>query len=248
MVRLLMKTVEPPDVAFNSRTRAAFYGEEKTVRQLLEAGEDIEKIDRNSLTPLTAACFGGHAPVVELLCVEGAEVDRILHPRNSLKQTALQIAAAGDDAEICRILLNAGANPNGPVKEGSFQAPLPPLHAAAKEGCMNAVKVLLEAGADPGFKHGYSDTPLYYAVKSNSADILRALLGAGADPVSDTSFGNNPLHLAAIWESTDVIEPLVNAGLDVNGKTTRGETALDLVKAKGYREFEEKLKSLGAVE
>ncbi|WP_375603618.1 ankyrin repeat domain-containing protein [Wolbachia endosymbiont of Anurida maritima] len=56
-----------------------------------------------------------------------------------------------------------------------------PLHLAVEEGNLEAVKHLIEKGADLNApdKHGW--TPLYYAVYSGNIDVVRFLIDQGAD-------------------------------------------------------------------
>jgi ankyrin repeat protein len=58
--------------------------------------------------------------------------------------TPLHSAAAGGHAEIVRLLLEHGADPNAPQDGGAT-----PLHSAAQNDDRESVEALLEAGADP---------------------------------------------------------------------------------------------------
>jgi ankyrin repeat protein/catechol 2,3-dioxygenase-like lactoylglutathione lyase family enzyme len=56
------------------------------------------------------------------------------------------------------------------------------LHEAAKQGRLDAVRLLLEHGADPGAREtGDNTTPLHWAAAHGDVDVVRALLDAGAD-------------------------------------------------------------------
>ena len=56
------------------------------------------------------------------------------------------------------------------------------LHEAAKHGHVDAVRLLLEHGADPGAREtGDNTTPLHWAAAHGHVDVVRALLDAGAD-------------------------------------------------------------------
>lgn len=56
------------------------------------------------------------------------------------------------------------------------------LHEAAKHGRLDAVRLLLEHGADPNAREpGDNTTPLHWAAAHGHVDVVRALLDAGAD-------------------------------------------------------------------
>ncbi|HEY3054833.1 MAG TPA: ankyrin repeat domain-containing protein [Thermoanaerobaculia bacterium] len=56
------------------------------------------------------------------------------------------------------------------------------LHAAAEAGHLDAVRLLLEHGADPNARERGDNTyPLHWAAAAGRADIVRALLDAGGD-------------------------------------------------------------------
>ncbi len=86
-----------------------------------------------------------------------------------------------------------------------------PLHEAAFQGCVDEVRRLLEAGADPHARSFTGETPLHLAALAGRADVVRLLLDKGADPRADSSRGT-PLHRAAEGGAAEVVELLLNAG------------------------------------
>lgn len=103
-------------------------------------------------------------------------------------------ALAGDLAGI-RAELATGADP-------SFgdDVNYSPLHAAVQEGRVEAVKLLLEAGADPNKVDNHGNGPLWTAVltapQSARAELIAVLLAAGADPDRKNRHGRSPRGMA----------------------------------------------------
>ena len=62
--------------------------------------------------------------------------------------------------------------------------------------------MLIEAGADPGARDEYGNTPLHEAVNFAvpSHAIVEALIEGGADPGAQNYDGAIPLDLAEKWE------------------------------------------------
>jgi len=92
-----------------------------------------------------------------------------------------------------------------------------PIHAAAFKGNLEAVKLLVENGADVNAKGPGDSTPLLFAatmshVKVKGADyegLVRFLIESGADVNAPNSLGYPPLHFA---KNKTVVELLKKAG------------------------------------
>ena len=104
------------------------------------------------------------------------------------------------------------------------------LLAAVGAGNADAVRVLVEAGADVRAARGDGMTALHVAAEHGRAEVARALVGAGAVVDAGTRIGRyTPLHLAARGGHGAVVALLLAAGADPNAATTNsGVTALHL--------------------
>ncbi|HEY4492645.1 MAG TPA: ankyrin repeat domain-containing protein [Acidobacteriota bacterium] len=116
------------------------------------------------------------------------------------KADLMKAASTGDTARI-RELLEGGEDVNAKHAVVGWTA----LTAAAYYGHPEAVKLLLEAGAEPNMKDASADTPLMKAVTlgpyedrqemlKRKAEVARLLLKAGADPTTRDRFG------VAVWQ------------------------------------------------
>jgi ankyrin repeat protein len=96
----------------------------------------------------------------------------------------------------------------------------PALNHAADRGQLEAVRLLLEAGADPSdsFKFGfYGLTPLMRAAAKGHLEVLRLLLvwGAAVDAAHPDD-GCTAFHLACRNNQIECAEALVRAGCDIS--------------------------------
>jgi ankyrin repeat protein len=146
---------------------AALNGEYSSVKQLTEAGVDINHIDENGRTALMFAAFNGHTKIVAFLLDQGAFVD--MH--DSFNRTALLYASTGPFPETVKLLLRNEANPNVVDNDEHFT---PLMHAAA-EGNKEVVKLLLDYGADPSHTDNDGDNALSFAKENGHTDVIELL-------------------------------------------------------------------------
>jgi ankyrin repeat protein len=187
--------------------------------------------------------------------------------------TPLHLAAEHRRLEVCRRLLDAGANPS--ARDGGDVAT--PLHWAAHADTPEIVSRLVDAGADPNdASDAHGAGPLGWAVclSADSREAARRLLGLGAemtvfaavalgetaalramigrDPAvleatqSEFEQSRGPLHLAALKDRADVVDVLLELGADRDGRDDEGRTAIDGALAHGRRAAYDRLLARGA--
>ena len=132
---------------------------------------------------------------------------------SGLDRALIRAAAAGDLAGI-EELLRAGANVNCTVSPGEIGSP---LVGAARKGQLDAVRLLLDRGADPNLEPG-DGTPLINAALEGHVDVVSLLLDRGA--IMDQIF---PVHQNALIRASgkgrlEVVKLLVARGADVNAR------------------------------
>lgn len=123
-----------------------------------------------------------------------------------------------------------------------------PLGLAVFFGQAEAVKALLDAGADVNLasRESMKVTPLASASAARQLEIARILIEHGADVNARAASDFTPLHEAAASGKIDFAQLLIEHGADVNAKASDGKTPLDYARGHGHQEMVELLsKSAG---
>ena len=121
---------------------AAAFGDVDRLTELLSDEPSlVDSYSGDGFTALHFAAFFGRYEAAALLVERGAEVDAL--GRGWMTGTALHSAVSRLQSDVVRILLDAGANPN--VRQSAGWTP---LHAAAMNGDLASVELLLASGAD----------------------------------------------------------------------------------------------------
>ena len=125
-------------------------------------GAQMEAIDNNGDTPLTAAIKSGKTEVAVCMKIMGAELQR---------EKNLMCHAANTDTELSHIVLflvKKGMPVNRRDEKGNIA-----LHYAVMRKDEFAVEILLQAGALTDSKNLDGETPYSLALKAGNIEILR---------------------------------------------------------------------------
>ena len=107
-----------------------------------------------------------------------------------------------------------------------------PLHRAMDNYDTEALRMLLEAGADVNARDRRDRTPLHEAADRGNVAATRMLLEAGANVNARDEWGCTPLHKAAGGDIATT-RMLLEAGADVNARDRRDRTPLHEAADKG---------------
>jgi len=221
---------------------AASNGSASIIKRLLDARADANAADATGDSVLMAAVRAESPAAVRLLVERGARVNQA---EPELSHTPLMWAARGNQSEIMRILLAAGASVDvatrvgpkpavrppgagggshgvGIVRSGvppqGEQLPAPggmtPLLFAAREGHLDAARLLVEAGAKLSTADPNGITPLLMAITNNQLRVARFMLEQGADPNAADRYGRTPLWAAVEMRNLDLRSSAVENGVD----------------------------------
>lgn len=176
-VRLLLEAKATPDLPEHGQAVplqvSAAMGLVETTRLLLDARADASKksigADGRPETAFLKAASGGHLELVRLM-VEEYELDRAEGPEAA--GGPLFMACMKNHVETASYLLEARAHP-----DKAYEVPgTTPLAIVAKEGHMEALRLLLRAGADLNLPTPTGVTPLVAASAYGQHDAVVFLL------------------------------------------------------------------------
>ena len=144
----------------------------------------------------------------------------------------------GDEEKQRRIAVNA-------VVPGRGTA----LMAAAEENCVDAARLLINAGADLNLGFPGEGTPLSQAAANGAIEIARLLVNRGADLDASVPGRKTPLAAAASQGDLEMVKLLVEAGANVNQKSVTAGNRTPLGEAERHENTEvaEYLRGKGAV-
>ena len=109
------------------------------VQALIQQGANVNAVNAFGVSPLLAAAYAGHGPIVKVLLAAGADV----HFRNNSGETALDLARANHHSDIVRLLQSTlrpkrvSAPSQAPPPVSPPPAPNPPVAAKAPESAFD---------------------------------------------------------------------------------------------------------------
>lgn len=151
---------------------AAQWGDVEGMRALLgEHGSRAVRADQDpeALTTLHWACATGSEEMVGFLLSDAVGADAGALRDNNF--SPLHAAAMNGHAEICRMLLEAGANPDVQTDPQGYC----PLHSAAWAGHLTAIRVLLEHRARKDLLNYHGETPAQTAARQQQSAAAREI-------------------------------------------------------------------------
>ncbi|KAL8837656.1 MAG: hypothetical protein Q9205_006706 [Flavoplaca limonia] len=231
-----------PDVNYQSRKQppdndkmtalhaAAKGGHYRAVEFLVKHGANVNALMINRFTPLHLAASAHHAEVVRYLIENGADVNA----QDAQGQTPL----FKSDGQVTRMLA-ARANPN--VKDNNVNTP---LHCAAFDNHLEAIKVLKEANLDVNIQNREGKTALWIVCDradefnlDRSLEIMDTLLRRKANPNIACHQGRPPLELCILNDQVKLVDCLIDSGADAIFRTREGDTLLHLAATLSSREI-----------
>jgi len=234
---------------------ACVNGNASIVERLLKAGADPNSASPGGETALMTASLTGSAAAIKILVAHGAGVNAAERVRG---QTALMWAAANNNVDAINALIDAGADVHarskGPVaapvaakeeeRESAYSArtrrgrldSFTPLLFAVRDGSLDAVRTLLDRGANVNDKVEDGTSALVIATMNAHWELAAYLLDHGGDPnageqgwtalhqlirTRGLSWGRLPHPVGSgNMTSMELAAKLIASGADVNARMT----------------------------
>ena len=130
-----------------------------------------------------------------------------------------------------------------------WAAPPPesPVADAAMRDDIEAVRSLLEEGAEVDLAQSDGMTALHWAAELGNVELVRLLVDAGADLEAPTRIGDlTPLHIGAELGQSGTVRALLEAGANAESRNVNGSTPLHFAALSGNVETVEALADHGA--
>ena len=211
LVDRLLKAGAKPSVAnqFGSTplSEAAAVGNAAIIMLLLRAGADANSRNPEGQTALMAVARTGRIEAARALLDAGADVNAVEQWGG---QSALMWAAAQKQPAMVRLLIDRGAKVDvrgtsrdwerrttaEPRPKDLHRGGFSPLLYAAREGCLECARHLLQGGADINLTDSDRTTPLVLALLNMRFDTAAYLISFGADVDTWDLYGRSPLYVA----------------------------------------------------
>jgi cytohesin len=155
-------------------------------------------------------------------------------------RTPLELAIRGNHHAVANLLI-----PLTNVKDHKFTNGQTLLHWAADNNMPEAVKALIERGANASAAGQDGDTPLHAAAWHGHVNVIDVLLAAKVDANAADDAGRTPLHSAAWNGHLAAVQALLKAGADPR-RAAEGYTPLHAAAWQGHQPIVAALLAAGA--
>lgn len=240
VARLLLAGADPNTLSENGETilmTAVHTGKPEVVSLLLANGALVDYRDPDfQQTALMIGVREGHTEVIDMLIRHGAKVDASTRV-GPVPAYIPPCKGTGCGSE------GVGINRSGVPHRGErydAKGGMTPLLYAARDGHVEAARLLVENGADLEMAEANEISPLLMALLNNQLGVAEILLDFGARINVDDFYGRTPLFAAVDYRNLDMnsdleddpqdnevdrepilpmIKRLLDEGADVNART-----------------------------
>uniref|UniRef100_A0A8D0D4C1 Euchromatic histone-lysine N-methyltransferase 2 n=1 Tax=Sander lucioperca TaxID=283035 RepID=A0A8D0D4C1_SANLU len=221
---MLMEGIDPTYQPDSQNRRSALHaaaqrGLLEVCYILVQAGAQVDALDKDRRTPLLEAIINNHIEVAHYLVQNGACEDD--------GYTGLHHAAKLGNLEIVNMLLETGQVDVNAQDSGGWT----PIIWSAEHKHVEVIKVLLNRGADVTINDKELNVCLHWAAYAGNVDIAELVLNSGCPLASVNMHGDTPLHIAAREGYLECVTLFLSRGADIDIVNREGDTPLSLARA-----------------
>ena len=228
---------------------ACIAGNNEITQHFIELGADVNAKCLDGMTPVMYAAQNGHIECLKLLLGSGAKTTLT----DNYGNTAYIWAVVPEENKpivkktISCLLTN---DPNFNMQDVNLSNDFgdTPLMYAAYHGDVEAVKVLVQAGANLECRNQSLCTALMYAAhnEAGNSESVELLLKSGADVNAINVDDRTPLLFACVAGNHSSVRLLLEAGASVSTRDYEGNSALSVVSMSGHTDILELLLNSGS--
>lgn len=222
------KGYEPFHVGTTALMLAANWGYDKLCYALLKQGADVNVANTEGFTALKAAIRNNFIDIVKALLNSGADINLV----DKYGESALFWATY--NTEILKLILDAQPKELNLQSEHYKETA---LINPSRNGQIEIMRLLLEAGIDPNIPDKGGMRALHWAAQYGQTESIRLLLSYGGDVNSTTKKKITPLISAVIKGNPDAVELLLKSGAGVHAKEKTGWSALTFAEKNGKEDI-----------
>jgi hypothetical protein len=193
----------------------------------------------NPKRPHLRACIWAHNVDVTYAPGHGRLIVKQPPP---LKATPLYYAAFGGFSDLAKWLITTHAED---VNAKCYRVRTP-LHVASEEGHVDAMRVLLDHGANVNSQDDFKWIPLHYASYEGNPKVVQLLLEHDATLNARATRGCSPVYLASQVGHLEVVRLLCDRGADVHIRGFRSLTPFQIATEEGHHDVAQLLLEYGA--
>jgi ankyrin repeat protein len=255
--------VEIPVAGFTPVMFAARAGAVAALQSLIDGGADLDATTPEGFSSIVIALDNLHFDAAKLLVEAGASPNggglfAVVEARNRVNYVGdIQVPTGAESSlDLLELMLANGADPMDRLpqpfldRDVRFLPPPPPitdvaLIRAARSSDVDAMRVLIEGGADPSMqdeqRNGISPMLAVMAgpelpqlieaeprpTEEEAMAAIGFLMDQGVDPATADNSGATALHKAAQRDFPELIRQMAAKGADINVGDREGLTPLD---------------------
>lgn len=224
---LLVRLKEPWRTSYKFLCLSLLYNQREISTFLLDRTPVNCKLTYPHSTPIHLALEHNDLELIEILLRKGADIN----VENNFGKTAFQMAYEMKNVPAIELFLKYGVNVEQCVCHENVKHGGQLLLHLVRNGHQNAVKLILEKGANVHAKDQLCKTALDIAVEHGHLKIVEFLLDHGAC-VDSLQFIHSPLHLAIEKQHIAIVQLLLrrnNNNININTKGPTTKAPLHLV-------------------